>query len=121
MITLPALKQPPTHLVFLGNGAERGDSNPSPLRPRARRQVSFRQLRSRDGKFERSVRLHRESQHRQDSENEDRDGRPVQNLPVHTLAAGQTANATDGESCKCNEKKGQSLPAQTEIQFVFGC
>ena len=111
--------------MFLGNGAERvaANSNPSPGRPRfrARRQVSFRQLGSRDGQFERSVRLHRESQHRQDSENEDRDGRPVQNLPVHTLAAGQTANATDGESCKCNEKKGQSLPAQTEIQFVFGC
>lgn len=89
MITLPALKQPPTHLVFLGNGAERvaADSNPSPrrLRFQARRQVSFRQLRSRDGKFERSVRLHRESQHRQNSENEDSDGRPVQNLPVHTL------------------------------------
>ena len=89
MITLPALKQPPTHLVFLGNGAERvaADSNPFPrrLRFQARRQVSFRQLRSRDGKFERSVRLHRESQHRQNSENEDRDGRPVQNLPVHTL------------------------------------
>ena len=105
--------------MFLGNGAERvaADSNPSPGRPRfrERRQVSFRQLGSRDGQFERSVRLHRESQHRQDSENEDRDGRPVQNLPVHTLAAGQTANATDGESCKCNEKKGQSLPAETEI------
>jgi hypothetical protein len=52
--------------------------------------------------------LHGESQHRQNSENEDRDGRPVQNLPVHTLVAGQKANATDGESCNCNKKKGQS-------------
>ena len=121
MITLPALKQPPTHLVFLGNGAERGDSNPSPRRPRfqARRQVSFRQLRSRDGKFERSVRLHRESQHRQNSENEDRDGCPVQNLPVNTLVAVQTASGTGRESCKCNKKKGQS--GKTENYFVLGC
>jgi hypothetical protein len=40
--------------------------------------------------------LHRESQHRQNSENEGRDGRPVQNLPVHTLVGRRSESKRDG-------------------------
>jgi hypothetical protein len=102
----PSIKaQPPTYLVSLSNGAKGAAvSNPSPLRRfQAPRQVSFRHLRSCNGQFQRSVRLQKENQHRQNCQKKDGDRCLVQNLPVHPLASVRTANATGGESCKYNK------------------
>jgi hypothetical protein len=63
--------------------------------------------------------LQKENQHRQNIENEDRDGCPVQNLPVDTLVAVQTASGTGRESCKCNKKNCQSLLAKRKFTLFY--